>query len=285
MKNINWVSSYPKSGNTMMRLFLAAYFFTEDGVIKDLKIANAIRKFNAKSVFDKLKINFDSQYLKHHPYEISKHFLPLQKILFELYPNNKFFFKTHNIYSKEHMSFLTNAHFTQSVIYIVRDPRSVLLSQIHHFNLKSQKESLAYLTGTDRYSIATETSMPEIISSWKQHYIAWRDFIHQENVGMIVKFEDLVNKPAIYFKDVITFLSQIHNFKLDEEKLSNAVNSVGFSNLNKIENKDGFDEKTSKNENFFRKGKTDEWLDELDPKIKSNLENKLQEEMTQLRYL
>lgn len=126
------------------------------------------------------------------------------------------------------MSFFTNAHFTQSVIYIVRDPRSVLLSQIHHFNLKSQKESLAYLTGTDRYSIETETSMPEIISSWKQHYIAWRDFIQQENVGMIVKFEDLVNKPAIYFKEVITFLSKIHNFKLDEEKLSNAVNSVGF---------------------------------------------------------
>jgi len=61
MKNINWFSSYPKSGNTMMRLFLSAYFFTEDGIIKDLKIANAIRKFNAKSVFDKLKINFDSQ--------------------------------------------------------------------------------------------------------------------------------------------------------------------------------------------------------------------------------
>ena len=64
---------------------------------------------------------------------------------------------------------------------------------------------------------------------------------------------------------------------MDEEKLSNAVNSVGFSNLNKIENRDGFNEKTSQNENFFRKGKTKEWLGELDPKIKSKIENMLKE--------
>ena len=61
MKNINWIVSYPKSGNTMVRLFLCAYLFTEKGIINDLKISKAIKKFNSGDVYNHYK-KFDLNY-------------------------------------------------------------------------------------------------------------------------------------------------------------------------------------------------------------------------------
>ena len=43
-QNIFWLASYPKSGNTMLRLFLSLYFFSEDGVLKDFKVIKNINK-------------------------------------------------------------------------------------------------------------------------------------------------------------------------------------------------------------------------------------------------
>ena len=54
MKNLIWIASYPKSGNTMLRLFLAAYFFTEDGIIKNFDILKHIISLNKESAISKL---------------------------------------------------------------------------------------------------------------------------------------------------------------------------------------------------------------------------------------
>ena len=48
-KQIFWIASYPKSGNTLLRFILISLFFTDDGIFK----------------FDKSKYisQFDQQYL------------------------------------------------------------------------------------------------------------------------------------------------------------------------------------------------------------------------------
>ena len=54
MKNFIWIASYPKSGNTMIRLFLALYFFTEDGVLKNFDVLKNIISLNRYSILNKI---------------------------------------------------------------------------------------------------------------------------------------------------------------------------------------------------------------------------------------
>lgn len=287
MKNINWIASYPKSGNTMVRLFLCAYLFTKTGEIDDLNIVDAIKKFNTESVFYKYKKNFDLNYFNSKPNEISKYFIHIQKNLYTLFKENIFFFKTHNALSNIGMQNFTNEKITRSVIYIVRDPRSVLLSEMHHYNRASQEETFKYMENYTRFSLGVkkEMSMPEIISSWSNNYNSWRDFIIKNKIGLIIRYEDLIRDPENYFGQILSFLGKRNNFFVNKKKFINALNSVEFKNLRKLENTKGFGERTSHSSNFFRKGITNEWISNINEDIKFQIEKKFYKEMKQLKYL
>ena len=51
-----WLASYPKSGNTLIRSMISAYFFTKDGYFNFDLIKN-IKKFPSKELF--IKFGFD----------------------------------------------------------------------------------------------------------------------------------------------------------------------------------------------------------------------------------
>jgi hypothetical protein len=53
---IIWLASYPKSGNTLVRSMLAAYFFSQEGVYNFELIKN-IKQFPAINLFEDLGIN------------------------------------------------------------------------------------------------------------------------------------------------------------------------------------------------------------------------------------
>lgn len=286
MKNINWIVSYPKSGNTMVRLFLCAYLFTEKGIINDLKISKAIKKFNSGDVYNHYK-KFDLNYYNTNPYEISKHFIPVQKNLFNKFKENIFFFKTHNAFSNQNMKNFTDENITRSAIYIIRDPRSVLLSKIHHFNFNSQKESLKFMINDSRFSLGSKNSgsFPEIISSWANHYRSWYNFISSKKIGLIVKYEDLIKNSEDEFRKILNYLAVINNFSFNEKKFQNSLSSIDFNNLKKLETSRGFDERTGKNENFFRKGIIDEWKTTLNSEILDIIQNRFNSEMKELNYI
>ena len=48
---IIWLSSYPKSGNTYIRSFLSAYYFTNDGIF-DFNLLKFIEQFPDKQFFN-----------------------------------------------------------------------------------------------------------------------------------------------------------------------------------------------------------------------------------------
>ena len=54
-KKMFWISSYPKSGNTWLRLILCGLFFTEDGNINDLNLLNKIPNFDSLENFNFIK--------------------------------------------------------------------------------------------------------------------------------------------------------------------------------------------------------------------------------------
>ena len=56
-KKIFWVTSYPKSGNTWLRLILCGLFFTKDGKINSLDLINKIPGYDSLKNFVFVKEN------------------------------------------------------------------------------------------------------------------------------------------------------------------------------------------------------------------------------------
>ena len=54
-KKIFWVSSYPRSGNTWLRLILCGLFFTKDGNLVNLDILQNIPKLDSLNNFEFIK--------------------------------------------------------------------------------------------------------------------------------------------------------------------------------------------------------------------------------------
>ena len=54
-KKIFWISSYPRSGNTWLRLILCGLFFTKDGNLENLDILKKIPKLDSLNNFKFIK--------------------------------------------------------------------------------------------------------------------------------------------------------------------------------------------------------------------------------------
>ena len=278
MKKYIWIASYPKSGNTMLRLFLSAYFFSDDGIIKSLKTIKHISNFqNLLLTLPTIPSydDFKKDLSKVCPLWVAAQKFNAPKI------NKSLMLKTHSFMGKINDHPLTSEEFTRGFIYIVRDPRSVAISNMHHFNF-SPDRSVDDLLDDKRFSLGLRAPVPEIISSWKNHYLSWKKFGLQVP-GLILKYEDILANKEKEFRKILEFLSSILVFEFDLSKFKNSITSTNFDRLRKMEKEKGFDEKLY-GEAFFRKGLQDEWKKELPKNLQKKLEINFSQEMKDLGY-
>ena len=129
---IIWIASYPKSGNTLIRSLLCAYLFSKDGKF-DINLLKNIKQFSSK--------NLASDFVDNQNYQlrIFKNWIPSQKII----NNDKkiHFHKNHNALCTINGNKFTDAFNTMTAIYIVRDPRNLITSLSHHYEI-DLKEAL-----------------------------------------------------------------------------------------------------------------------------------------------
>ena len=78
-KHIFWLSSYPKSGNTLLRSILISFFFTNDGIF-NLKMISKIEQFEKIELIYKNRNIFKNDLKKINNLDIFyKYILELQK--------------------------------------------------------------------------------------------------------------------------------------------------------------------------------------------------------------
>ncbi|MBG76655.1 MAG: hypothetical protein CFH22_01308 [Alphaproteobacteria bacterium MarineAlpha5_Bin12] len=278
-KKFIWLSSYPKSGNTMIRLFLSAYFFSKEGKINSLKEIKHISNFqNLLLTLPNIPSYED---FKKDLSKVCPLWLNAQETNAPLIKKS-LILKTHSFMGKINNYPLTSSKYTKGFIYIVRDPRSVCISNMHHYNF-SINESVKSIFDDKRFSLGLGAPVPEIISSWKNHYLSWKKF-SSEVPNIIVKYEDLIDNKEKELEKILKFLSLINKFELNLEKLKNSINSIDFKKVKKMEEDKGFDEKLHGN-SFFRKGLKDEWKNELSKKLQFEIEKKFENEMKELGYI
>ena len=124
-KKIFWVASYPRSGNTWLRLILCGLFFTKDGNLDNLEILKKIPKLDSLNNFEfikKISINDynlifeDKKYDENTLITYSKYWIEAQKRV-KLNKEKFAFFKTHNARIKIKKNYYTN-ELTTCGIYI-----------------------------------------------------------------------------------------------------------------------------------------------------------------------
>jgi len=269
---IIWLASYPKSGNTWLRSFLTNYLNKNTSSFH-FDMLNQIQKFPSQELYKQLNINFNKFE------EIVKNWINMQEFI-----NLKqefTYLKTHNAMCTINNYPFTNKENTIGFIYLVRDPRDVILSYSHHLGKSIEYTYKAMIDKSASEKLDDKDHNETILGSWSENYKSWRDYNSVSKI--IIKYEDLMLSPYKTFSKIINYLNKINGLHIDEGMVKKSIKNVSFEKLQNLEKKYGFKEKTYGA--FFRKGKIKNWEKNLNKKIISQLEEAFKEEMKELGYL
>ena len=276
---IIWIASYPKSGNTWIKLFLSAYLGNQNASIPfDInKMLISFSLFPTNNLIK--KFNFDFSNFKN----MAKHWVQMQEYL-NLSTKGNIFVKTHNAMCTINGNKFTNKQNSLGAIYLVRDPRDIIISY-SSFLKKSYDEVVTYLFNSESFEQSNIDGKQfdfTLIGSWSDNYNSWKNYKSIE--VLIVKYEDLISDTQNTFTKIIKYLNKIDNIKIDNEKIKSCINLTSFKNLRKIEEEKGFIEKGF-GEFFFRKGKVGDWKEKLNKDLVKKIEEKFKLEMKELGYI
>ena len=275
---ITWIASYPKSGNTYLRSLISAYFFSDSGKFDFDLLLNI-------SQYPSLKFSKNDLLSRK---DAAQNWILNQNYFFN---SRDKFLKTHNTLEEYEGYKFTSSKQTAGGIYIVRDPRNVILSMSHHYSLSfdeaynkliDNKASLLEKTFNNDYSNFT------FLGSWSEHYKSWRD--NNEFKILFLKYEDFENNIEKEFKKILSFIYGLRKekFIIDENKFLKAIKSTKFNNLRNNEKISGFEESVNSDKGkklkFFNLGFQNKWQKKLPDDIVQKVNMNLNKELIELGY-
>jgi len=284
---IIWLASYPKSGNTLVRSMISAYFFSKNGICNFDLIKN-IKQFPKIGLFQKMGINIKDDK------EVIKNYVKVQTTFNT--KNSLQFLKTHSyLFNFENKYPFTDLKNSLGVIYIVRDPRNIINSFAKFWNISQEKIAGIMINdlymGGDFASEKIENRTKVWTGTWSSNFQSWKSFKYQERY-LLVKYEDLITNPEKVFLKILEFIYQLNKkkFNLNKSKLNNVIKTTRFESMQLLEKKIGFNEakindQTGEKIPFFNLGPKNDWKNNLDGKIKFKIEKAFKKEMQELNYL
>ena len=251
---IIWITSYPKSGNTWVRSIVASLLYTAEGIF-NFDLFKLIAQFDKKTNYEFIQTLSDNDYKKFNKDLacISKYWIEAQKRIINSKKLNPVYniFKTHsaNLYLNNNNRY-TSEETTSGFIYIIRDPRDVVVSFSKHLN-KNIDDTISVMTSNEAVTIPSDTRTLTLISSWNMHYESWNTL---KTPFLILKYEDLLKNIEFEVKKIIEFLGKLLEINVKDlnKKLDGVCKTTNINKFIEYENKFGFDEAT-KNQKFFSK--------------------------------
>jgi hypothetical protein len=282
---IFWIASYPKSGNTWLRILLASYYYTKDGIF-DNNVLKYIEQFPQKKFFD--KFNYDSKII----IDTAKFWIKAQEIINK---DKKIrFFKTHNFFGAINNHNFTNRENSIGGVYVVRDPRNVITSLKNFYEMDDEK-AFKFMTSKNQYIYDFHKfeengySDFQLISSWDANFESWK--VQKKIPIKIIKYEDLLNETYSVINDIIDFINKTTNSKdkINKNKIKNAVSSSLFSKLKEKEKNEGFFEAPQSKSGdskipFFNLGPKNDWKKILNDDLRDKLNNTFKKQLDELSY-
>ncbi|MEO3415050.1 sulfotransferase domain-containing protein [Roseovarius sp. CAU 1744] len=254
LRRIIWLASFPKSGNTWVRVLLANYFmpkskapdinslsqFTTGDIRKDFFDKALGRPYNASTMEEWIEVRQKAL-----------------RLIAASKPNHHFV-KTHcqtlRMFGKD----VIPPEVTAAAVYVMRNPFDLAPSFARHQS--ADIDTTIERMSSTRNIMATGTGMFEPLGRWDDHVNAWTNAPGLPRY--VIRYEDMLASPG---KVMSALLEKFMKVKVDRPKLAYAVKAASFKSLQKQEKEIGFSEKPAEMKSFFTKGKAGAWREDLTP--------------------
>ena len=252
MGNIVWLASYPKSGNTWLRAFLANLLANR---IEPVPLAE-LRAYCDDESFPERYAELAGKPATTLDFEaVSGLRHQVHALIAAAHPRNVFA-KTHNPALYPEGDPIHNPTVTAAAIYVVRNPLDVVVSMTHHFGLDI--DAAIDFLGHEQAGAPNEALfIGQWLGSWSTHVAGWAD--QKFHRVLVLRYEDLLEKPAKAFGKVVKLVAPT----ADAGRVERARKHASFRTLAQMETRDGFIERSGHAERFFRSGRAGVWRDVL----------------------
>lgn len=222
---LRWLASYPKSGNTWVRLVVACYLTGGDSInwLPEATAQSDLRPYDYQCLapfpLEKLEpasVTALRPAVLEHKRWLSWHLL-----------------KTHHVNLRVNGVDLIPGRITDRAVYLVRDPRDVAPSLATHIEVEPDRA--ADLVNS-RESIIAARECPTLchyVGSWSRHVESWEN---AHFPTLIVRYEDLVEQPERNFRAILEFLG----FEVEGDRLEAALTATDKAKLIEKERSEGF---------------------------------------------
>lgn len=254
-KGIVWIASYPKSGNTWVRLFLYHLARIGAGLPADGQDLPKLRQSSLSEVvliplFERIigkpKAEFTLEDVnKARPYVQATLASEREGIAL---------MKTHNARVNLAGIPAINTSVSLGAIYIIRNPLDVAVS-LKDFIAGSQDQAIAVL-GTEDFT-SNPHGVFEIWGSWSQNVASWT--ARADPQILLLRYEDIIDNPVKAFAMVTRHMQ----LKATPPQIVEAVEHSSFARMQQKEAATGFREKLLASQKFFREGRAGQWREQL----------------------
>ncbi len=263
-----WLASYPKSGNTWMRILLANLLATDGGPIGINTIPRMSGNIAAsRAMFDEFLL-IDSGLLTQDEIDSLRPRLHEELACGAGTGHGASdnpavrFTKVHDAYTLTSRGepLLAGAGGADGAVLIVRDPRDVAPSLAHHHDM-SIDEAIAFMATPQAVfpNNRRTTHLHQRLLAWHLHAASW---LRQSDIPVhLVRYEDMLSDTPVVLRRVAAFAG----LDATDEAVDRAVRFSRFAELQRQEHEEGFREipLPLQHRVFFRRGDAGAWRDEL----------------------
>nr|WP_186457653.1 sulfotransferase domain-containing protein [Nitrospirillum amazonense] len=241
-----------------MRMALASLFSGGEAIDINGKETSFGRIVSDRYAFDK-SLDIDSAGLTED--EVAE----LQPLVYKKFSNlfGRTYWKVHDAWGAlPSGEILFPQDITELTIYIIRDPRDVVLSYANYFSCDVD-EAIRHMANPGhvlaRRSAKLARQIPQRLSSWSGHVASWTET--SDLPTLVVRYEDMFHGLGGILKTICQRL----DLDYDDTAIAGAIEHSRFEALKSQEMANGFKEKMSKSISFFSQGKTGTWRERLTP--------------------
>ena len=252
-----WLASYPKSGNTWMRILLSNLLSGNETPedINNLSLRDGMACH--REDFEELT-QLDSSLLR--PHEIEE-LLPAVHDARAATLTTARFVKVHDAWSHLPDGRPVLGAAARAALYLVRDPRDIAVSFAFH-QADTFDRTIERLNRPGNFLAAGQFHFAQKLDDWTSHVRSWLD---QTDLPVcLIRYEDLRADTSGVFRRSLEFLgAEFPDEAAARDAVSRAVRHADFSELRRQESEKGFHERGAKQAMFFREGRSGAWREHL----------------------
>jgi hypothetical protein len=251
-----WLASYPKSGNTWFRLFIANLSNPEHAPVSfnAMKLVTPIA--SSRLYFDQL-LGVPSALLTQD--EIDRMRPEADRLFAAGWSEDLLMRKAHDAYRLADGAALLGESPDFAAIYFLRDPWDVAPSLANHMSC-TLDEAVEHLCDPD-YTLAR--SRKQLNSQLRQHHGTWADhalsWLSAPIDVHVMRYEAMKADPLATFAAGVRFLGMPH----DAAAIAAALDACRFDRMQEQEAAERFRERPRDSQRFFRNGRVGEGLERL----------------------